>query len=175
MLRLVRLEQKPAPCRPPRRSRRNISSSTSRSTTSNCQSYRSPRDPFLSFLSSLFVNLPQLRSHVPSHCMTMALPRKSKSDDAAGDDGSSSSSQSPPSRSAADFTPLEGKESLHVVVIVLGDLGRSPRIQYHANSLLQSGHAVSLVGYVGEVSEHFPLSVFADDTLCNSKCPLILY
>jgi hypothetical protein len=39
----------------------------------------------------------------------------------------------------------------HFVVIVLGDVGRSPRMQYHANSLLQAGNLVSLVGYVGEV------------------------
>jgi beta-1,4-mannosyltransferase len=39
---------------------------------------------------------------------------------------------------------------LHVVVIVLGDVGRSPRMQYHALSLLQAGHEVSLVGYHGE-------------------------
>ena len=43
------------------------------------------------------------------------------------------------------------KESLHIIVIVLGDLGRSPRMQYHANSLLKQGHSVSLVGYNGEV------------------------
>ena len=41
-------------------------------------------------------------------------------------------------------------QQLHVVVIVLGDLGRSPRMQYHALSLLQSGHIVSLIGYTGE-------------------------
>lgn len=39
---------------------------------------------------------------------------------------------------------------LHVVVVVLGDLGRSPRMQYHALSLLEAGHTVSLVGYQGE-------------------------
>lgn len=39
---------------------------------------------------------------------------------------------------------------LHAVVVVLGDLGRSPRMQYHALSLLQEGHDVSLVGYTGE-------------------------
>lgn len=43
-----------------------------------------------------------------------------------------------------------GQQSLHVVVIVLGDVGRSPRMQYHALSLLQAGHTVSLVGYEGE-------------------------
>lgn len=42
------------------------------------------------------------------------------------------------------------KKSLHIVVVVLGDLGRSPRMQYHSNSLLQQGHFVSFVGYDGE-------------------------
>jgi hypothetical protein len=42
-------------------------------------------------------------------------------------------------------------DSFHVIVLVLRDLGTSPRMQYHANSLLQAGHSVSLVGYVGEV------------------------
>jgi len=41
-------------------------------------------------------------------------------------------------------------ESTHVVVVVLGDIGRSPRMQYHALSLLQEGFTVSLVGYDGE-------------------------
>lgn len=39
---------------------------------------------------------------------------------------------------------------MHVVVVVLGDVGRSPRMQYHALSLLQEGYDVSLVGYDGE-------------------------
>mmetsp|Transcript_39245 Transcript_39245/g.118029 ORF Transcript_39245/g.118029 Transcript_39245/m.118029 type:complete len:540 (-) Transcript_39245:335-1954(-) len=38
----------------------------------------------------------------------------------------------------------------HVAVVVLGDLGRSPRMQYHALSLLREGHLVTLVGYDGE-------------------------
>jgi beta-1,4-mannosyltransferase len=39
---------------------------------------------------------------------------------------------------------------LHVVVIVLGDLGRSPRMLYHTQSLLREGHKVTLIGYAGE-------------------------
>jgi beta-1,4-mannosyltransferase len=39
---------------------------------------------------------------------------------------------------------------MHVVVIVLGDVGRSPRMQYHCQSLLECGHSVTLVGYTGE-------------------------
>lgn len=39
---------------------------------------------------------------------------------------------------------------LHVAVVVLGDIGRSPRMQYHALSLLENDFRVSLIGYVGE-------------------------
>jgi len=39
---------------------------------------------------------------------------------------------------------------IHAVVIVLGDVGRSPRMQYQTVSLLEEGHRVSLVGYEGE-------------------------
>jgi beta-1,4-mannosyltransferase len=38
----------------------------------------------------------------------------------------------------------------HVVVVVLGDVGRSPRMQYHTLSLLEHGYQVTLVGYEGE-------------------------
>ncbi len=38
----------------------------------------------------------------------------------------------------------------HAVVMVLGDIGRSPRMQYHALSLLEEGHYVTLIGYAGE-------------------------
>ena len=44
-------------------------------------------------------------------------------------------------------SPLRGR---HVAVIVLGDLGRSPRMQYHASSLLDHGCYVTLIGYEGE-------------------------
>ena len=36
-----------------------------------------------------------------------------------------------------------------VGVAVLGDLGRSPRMQYHAQSLARHGHPVHLLGYPG--------------------------
>lgn len=37
-----------------------------------------------------------------------------------------------------------------MVVVVLGDVGRSPRMQYHAVSLASHGVRVTLVGYKGE-------------------------
>ncbi|KAJ2094793.1 mannosyltransferase, partial [Coemansia sp. S142-1] len=36
-----------------------------------------------------------------------------------------------------------------VAVLVLGDIGRSPRMQYHALSLAKAGHSVDLIGYPG--------------------------
>ena len=43
----------------------------------------------------------------------------------------------------------QAKAKGNVLVLVLGDVGRSPRMQYHALSLLQSDYAVYLSGYVG--------------------------
>lgn len=51
-------------------------------------------------------------------------------------------------------TPSQGEEiestGHNVAVIVLGDVGRSPRMQYHARSLLQNKCQVTLIGYDGE-------------------------
>lgn len=43
--------------------------------------------------------------------------------------------------------PKDGK--VRVVVLVLGDIGRSPRMQYHALSIARKGGLVDLVGYNG--------------------------
>ena len=37
-----------------------------------------------------------------------------------------------------------------VMVMVLGDVGRSPRMQYHCLSLVQNSFTVELIGYNGE-------------------------
>lgn len=34
-------------------------------------------------------------------------------------------------------------------MVVLGDIGRSPRMQYHAYSLAREGYNVDIVGYAG--------------------------
>ncbi|HEX9444938.1 MAG TPA: glycosyltransferase [Candidatus Binatia bacterium] len=44
---------------------------------------------------------------------------------------------------------MASQQATHVTVIVLGDLGRSPRMQYHALSLADSGARVDLIGYAG--------------------------
>lgn len=40
--------------------------------------------------------------------------------------------------------------SVSVQVLVLGDIGRSPRMQYHAMSIAKHGGRVHLIGYDGE-------------------------
>lgn len=47
----------------------------------------------------------------------------------------------------------EKSSPAHIVftqVLVLGDIGRSPRMQYHALSIVRHGGFVSLIGYQGE-------------------------
>ncbi|XP_008536584.1 chitobiosyldiphosphodolichol beta-mannosyltransferase isoform X1 [Equus przewalskii] len=40
-----------------------------------------------------------------------------------------------------------GRAARHVAVVVLGDVGRSPRMQYHALSLAKRGFSVTLLGF----------------------------
>ncbi|MBZ3879615.1 Chitobiosyldiphosphodolichol beta-mannosyltransferase [Sciurus carolinensis] len=40
-----------------------------------------------------------------------------------------------------------GRAAQHVVIVVLGDVGRSPRMQYHALSLARRGFAVTFLGF----------------------------
>jgi len=48
-----------------------------------------------------------------------------------------------------------GLVSVHV--LVLGDIGRSPRMTYHALSIAKHGGKVNLIGYLGEFSaQHQP-------------------
>ena len=44
---------------------------------------------------------------------------------------------------------MSGDGRINATVVVLGDLGRSPRMQYHARSLADVGAEVDLVGYAG--------------------------
>lgn len=46
--------------------------------------------------------------------------------------------------------PLQWKQGRSVQVVVLGDIGRSPRMQYHALSITKHGGKVFLIGYQGE-------------------------
>lgn len=45
----------------------------------------------------------------------------------------------------------DGKnDQVSVQILVLGDIGRSPRMQYHALSIARHGGQVSMIGYQGK-------------------------
>jgi len=54
--------------------------------------------------------------------------------------------------------PVRWKQGRSVQVVVLGDIGRSPRMQYHALSIAKHGGRVFLIGYQGELH---PLGIYA--------------
>lgn len=43
---------------------------------------------------------------------------------------------------------------LNVCVLVLGDVGRSPRMQYHALSLSKHGYNVTFIGFLGKNNKY---------------------
>ena len=43
-----------------------------------------------------------------------------------------------------------GPAERRVCVVVIGDIGRSPRMQYHALSFSRHGYQVDLVGFLGQ-------------------------
>jgi beta-1,4-mannosyltransferase len=45
--------------------------------------------------------------------------------------------------------PVEFKQGRTIQIVVLGDIGRSPRMQYHALSIAKHGGRVFLIGYQG--------------------------
>jgi len=47
------------------------------------------------------------------------------------------------------FSPETIKARSRTQILVLGDIGRSPRMQYHALSIAKHGVAVDLIGYLG--------------------------
>ena len=49
-----------------------------------------------------------------------------------------------------------GQASNRYQILVLGDIGRSPRMQYHALSIASHGQPVDLIGYTGETSVRNP-------------------
>lgn len=61
----------------------------------------------------------------------------------------------------------------HVVVIVLGDLGRSPRMQFHAKSfatLAPSVKKITAIGYAGEKC----ISTISSSNMIDEKRYLVL-
>lgn len=44
------------------------------------------------------------------------------------------------------------KSKVSVQILVLGDIGRSPRMQYHALSIARRGGHVDIIGYHGQLN-----------------------
>ncbi|WAQ97421.1 ALG1-like protein [Mya arenaria] len=68
-----------------------------------------------------------------------------------------------------------------VCIVVLGDIGRSPRMQYHAISFLKSGFTVDMVGYSGsEVqaelknNDNMTLHYMKELPSCLKGCPRLV-
>lgn len=47
------------------------------------------------------------------------------------------------------YRPAENPEDEHIQILVVGDIGRSPRMQYHAISAAKHGRHVDIVAYKG--------------------------
>jgi beta-1,4-mannosyltransferase len=47
------------------------------------------------------------------------------------------------------YQPSQNPEDDHIQILVVGDVGRSPRMQYHALSVAKHGRNVDIVGYKG--------------------------
>jgi beta-1,4-mannosyltransferase len=48
----------------------------------------------------------------------------------------------------------QSTSSVNVQILVLGDIGRSPRMQYHATSIAKHGGDVQLIGHCGMSLQH---------------------
>ncbi|KAI0006277.1 glycosyltransferase family 33 protein [Xylariaceae sp. FL0662B] len=62
------------------------------------------------------------------------------------------------------------KESVSVQILVLGDIGRSPRMQYHALSVARHGGRVDLIGY-HESAPHPDLLAYSRVRICPLAPP----
>jgi beta-1,4-mannosyltransferase len=51
--------------------------------------------------------------------------------------------------SSAGTSEAQSTSDIDVQILVLGDIGRSPRMQYHATSIAKHGGRVQLIGYCG--------------------------
>lgn len=58
-----------------------------------------------------------------------------------------------------DSTSARDKSKVSVQILVLGDIGRSPRMQYHALRIAQRGGYVDIIGYNGQSGIPFLFSV----------------
>lgn len=63
---------------------------------------------------------------------------------------------SPPRASDKPIDASKLEPEVSVQVLVLGDIGRSPRMQYHAISIAKHGGRVDVIGYQGMFHPNSP-------------------
>lgn len=64
------------------------------------------------------------------------------------------------------------KDDHSVQIVVLGDIGRSPRMQYHALSVAKNGGKVYLVGYVGKRSRFIIQKIYRALNITQIQNPI---
>lgn len=70
--------------------------------------------------------------------------------------------------------PSAGRtRNVRVQILVLGDIGRSPRMQYHALSIAKHGGFVDLIGYRGEYYEFCGITMLTS-RMQNLNCIRVL-
>lgn len=62
-------------------------------------------------------------------------------------------SQYDPEQAGAAKSSDRKKRKTSVQILVLGDIGRSPRMQYHALSIAKHGGEVVIIGYRGQYGD----------------------
>ena len=58
--------------------------------------------------------------------------------------------------------PRHGDREGRVQILVLGDIGHSPRMQYHALSAAKHGASVDMIGYLGTLKNQ--------SCFCSQQC-----
>lgn len=74
-----------------------------------------------------------------------------------------------PASYGRDLASAGSKRNIRVQILVLGDIGRSPRMQYHALSIAKHGGFVDLIGYHGECYQ-FGASTLLTSRVQNLNC-----
>jgi len=78
---------------------------------------------------------------------------------------------SPPQSTGNSEDVSKYEPKISVQVLVLGDIGRSPRMQYHAMSIARHGGRVDVVGYSGNMRFFFCHKILIDLRIRSSSWP----
>ena len=69
------------------------------------------------------------------------------------------------------LSPTQKPALRSVAIVVLGDVGRSPRMMYHAESFARSGFETSLIGYEGTCCRSLRRGPVASDACSRRLAP----